>query len=67
MIREKHVGISELGKLTRKKLRELDHALIVHYRTTPEPAAVLVPYWYFIRVQHMLIAARELMNEEEAK
>lgn len=61
-MREVHIGIADLGRMTRKKLRELDHVQIVHYRKTPDPAAVLMPYWMWLRLNAMLAAARDVDN-----
>lgn len=59
---EQHVGIASLSRMTRKKLKALDGAQIVHYRTTPDPAAVLLPYWMWVRLNHMLSAAKDILD-----
>jgi len=64
---EEHIGIASLSRTTRKKLRELDHVQIVHYRTTPDPAAVLLPHWMWVRIQFMLMAAKDILDAGEEK
>lgn len=60
---EEHIGIaSSLARMRRKKLKDLDHVQIVHYRTTPDPAAVLMPYWMWQRLQFMLMAAKDVLD-----
>ncbi len=65
MIAEKHIGISALAHMTRRKLRDLAEIQIVHYRRTQEPAAVLIPNWMWIRLSLMLAAARDVESSGE--
>jgi len=69
MIREKHIGIADLNAMNRKRLKSLDCAQIVHYRNVPEPAAVLIPYWMFIKITSAMRLLHDAIGEakEDAK